>query len=178
MVKQSLSPITKEGLKLRLLEEADLPMTLMWRNQDHIRRWFIHSEILTPEQHRDWFQGYRQKDNDYLFIIEETRTLKKPVGQISLYNIDWTRKSAEYGRLMIGEAEAQGKGFAKEASRLILDYAFQELGLTKIELEVFEDNKPAIAVYLACGFQEISRRDSLKKYVIDGKALAIKDHPF
>lgn len=178
MVKQSLSPITKEGIQLRLLKEADLPMTLMWRNQDHIRRWFIHSEILTPEQHRNWFQGYLQRDNDYLFIIEEMRTLKKPVGQISLYDIDWTRKSAEYGRLMIGEAEAQGKGFAKKASRLILDYAFKELGLTQVELEVFEDNKPAIAVYLACGFQEISQCDGLKKYVIDEKAFAIEDPPY
>ena len=59
-------------IRLRLLEEQDLPQTLAWRNQDHIRRWFFSSERLTPEQHAGWFARYRQRDDDFVFIIEET----------------------------------------------------------------------------------------------------------
>jgi len=174
MSKLPISPIIKERIQLRLLEQFDLPMTLKWRNQDHIRKWFIHPEVISPEQHREWFEAYLQRDNDYLFIIEETQNLNKPVGQISLYNIDWDGKCAEYGRLMIGEADAQGRGLAKEASRLLLQYAFKVLGMERIDLEVFRDNEPAIAIYRSCGFWEVSELEGLKKFVVDGKCVRLK----
>ena len=133
---------------LRLLEERDLPRTLAWRNQDHIRRWFFSGERLTAEQHARWFARYRQRDDDFVFIIEEIQgsrqtpsavrqkppaseknlrpgpqgerhTTRKrvpgacyyvrPVGQAAIYNIDWLRGTAEFGRLMIGEADAAGR---------------------------------------------------------------------
>ncbi len=169
MAKSISSPIIKEGIRLRLLEAFDLPMTLKWRNQDHIRKWFIHSEVISPEKHREWFETYLQRDNDYLFIIEETLRLNKPVGQISLYNIDRDRKCAEYGRLMIGEADARGRGLAKKASRLLLQYAFKVLGMERVELEVFRDNGPAIAIYRDLGFLEISDLEGLKKFIVDEK---------
>lgn len=167
MAKSIASPITKEHIRLRLLEESDLPMTLKWRNQDHIRKWFIHSDLISPEKHREWFDAYLLRDNDYLFIIEETENLNKPVGQISLYNIDGDRKWAEYGRLMIGEADARGRGLAKEASRLLLQYAFKVLGMERVELEVFRDNEPAIAIYRSCGFREVSELEGLIKFVVE-----------
>jgi RimJ/RimL family protein N-acetyltransferase len=170
MSKPVIPPLGKGRIQVRLLEENDLPMTLRWRNQDHIRKWFIHPEILSLEQHQAWFRGYLQRDNDYVFIIEETRDFKKPVGQVSLYNIDWEGRLAEFGRLMIGEAQAQGKGLAKEASRLLLVYAFKRLGLTRVVLEVFENNEPALAIYRDCGFREVSEGSGLKKFVLDEKA--------
>jgi RimJ/RimL family protein N-acetyltransferase len=177
MSKHTISSIKKGRIHLRLLEESDLPMTLKWRNQDHIRKWFIHSEVLSINQHQEWFDGYLQRDNDYLFIIEETRDVNKPVGQLSLYNIDWASNCAEYGRLLIGEADARGKGIAQEASFLLLHYAFKELKLKEIELAVSNDNKPAIAVYRACGFQEVpedSRLNGLKKMVITGNDFRLR----
>jgi RimJ/RimL family protein N-acetyltransferase len=169
MLKHPFSPIEKGRIRLCLLRESDLPMTLKWRNQDHIRKWFVHSGVLTPEQHREWFRGYLQRDNDYLFIIEEILDLKKAVGQISLYNIDWARKQGEYGRLMIGEAAAQGRGLAKETTGLLLHYAFKELGLNRVDLEVFKDNEPALSIYRAYGFKEIFEEAGLKKFILDEK---------
>jgi diamine N-acetyltransferase len=157
--------IEKGRIRLRLLEESDLPMTLRWRNQDHIRKWFVHSEVISAEQHQEWFKQYLERDNDYVFIIEETRNFHKPVGQISLYNIDWKQRRADYGRLLIGEPNAQGKGIAKKANYLLLHYAFAILGLNKVELEVFTDNEPAIAIYRGCRFREVSELNGLKKMV-------------
>ena len=51
-------------------------MTLAWRNQDHIRRWFLTSDLISPEQHRAWFEQYQDRDDDFVFVIEETETLK------------------------------------------------------------------------------------------------------
>jgi len=165
ITKRILPPIEKGRIRLRLLELSDLSMTLSWRNQDRIRKWFIHSEVISPKQHREWFEQYLQRDNDYVFIFEEIYSLQKPVGQISIYNINWKERQAEYGRLLIGEAEARGKGIAKEANHLLLDLAFTTLELDRVELEVFSDNGPAIAIYRACGFQEVYESNGLKKMV-------------
>ena len=166
MAKRYISPLVSNRVRLRLLEEADLPMTLTWRNQDHIRQWFVHSAVLTWEQHHTWCQQYFQHDNDFIFIIEDHQEPHRPVGQISLYNIAWGRQRAEYGRLMIGEASAAGKGFAKEATRLLLDHAFGPFGLAEVYLEVFAQNAPAIAIYRGCGFREVAEQNGLKQMIM------------
>lgn len=153
MAKRYISPIQGDRVLLRLLEEDDLPMTLAWRNQDHIRRWFFHSEIIVPVDHRAWYEGYRDRDDDFVFLIEETRMLRRAVGQVALYNIDWTGRRGEYGRLMIGDMEARGRGLALEATETLADEALGAWGLEEIYLEVYADNIAAIRLYERSGFK-------------------------
>lgn len=153
MGKRLIPPLRGERVSLRLLEEADLPRTLAWRNQDHIRRWFVHSDVITAEDHRRWFAGYRERDDDFVFVIEETLDLRRPVGQVSLYRIDWSRHRAEYGRLMIGAPEAARRGLGRDATDVLIRYATTALGMREIVLDVFADNAPALAIYAACGFR-------------------------
>jgi diamine N-acetyltransferase len=157
MPKRAIDPIAGDRVLLRLLKEEDLPRTLEWRNQDHIRRWFFHSDVIRPEQHEGWFRRYLERDDDFVFIIEETRDLQRPVGQVSIYNVDWPRRRAEYGRLILGEAAARGRGLARDATRALVDWALGSLGLEEIYLEVFTHNIPAIAIYQRCGFEETAR---------------------
>ena len=157
MPKRHIAPLVNGRVTLRLLEAADLPMTLAWRNQDHIRQWFLHSDVITPEQHRAWWERYQDRDDDFVFVMEETETLKRPVGQVSLYNIDWAAGGAEFGRLMIGDAEANGQGLARLATSRLVDEGLTTWGLNRIHLEVLPTNLPALAVYAACGFRESGR---------------------
>ena len=161
MVKRALAPIENERVRLRLLTEADLPLTLAWRNRDDIRFCYIHSDIITPDQHRAWFERYCPRDDDFVFIIEERQALHRPVGQISLYHVDREARRAELGRLMIGEPAVRGQTLAKQATQLLLKAAFGQFGLQEVYLEVFEHNAPAIAIYRSCGFQPSGRRDNL-----------------
>ncbi|MHB0989221.1 MAG: GNAT family N-acetyltransferase [Bellilinea sp.] len=139
--RQNIPPISSNRICLRLLEEKDPPLTLAWRNQDSIRKWFFHSDLLSKSQHLAWYQQYLQRDDDYIFIIEMLEQKKRvPVGQIALYHIDWQNRSAEYGRLMIGEPAAQGKGIAREATKMVLEIGYKTLGLDLIYLEVLESN--------------------------------------
>jgi diamine N-acetyltransferase len=149
MSKPSIPPIEKAGVRLRLLERADLEMTLGWRNQN--REWFLDSAVLSMDQHRTWFERYLARENDCIFIIERLPS-GEPVGQISLYNIDTIRKEAEYGRLIIGEPSARRRGIASLSTHMLLEYAFENLGLQTIALEVLATNLPAIALYRKCGF--------------------------
>jgi RimJ/RimL family protein N-acetyltransferase len=163
MGKRHIEPIKDNNVLLRLLQETDLPLTLNWRNQEHIRSWFFHSDLITPEQHRAWFDQYRDRDDDFVFIIEETEVLRRPIGQVSLYNIDWANRRAEFGRLMIGDGEAQGKGVAKRATRLLLEAAFGRFGLNEIYLEVIKNNASAVAIYRQTGFQLSDEYDNVLK---------------
>jgi len=57
-------------------------------------------------------------------------------------------------RFAIGIADITklGKGLGTEATRLVLDYAFNTLKLHRVDLRVLEYNKRAIRCYEKCGF--------------------------
>jgi diamine N-acetyltransferase len=161
MTKRSFPPIETERLRLRLLEERDLPLTRGWRNQEHVRRWFFHDERITPRQQRAWYAEYLRRDDDFVLIIEERGRTPRPIGQIALYHVDWTARRAEFGRLMIGPPDACGKGLATEAARALLAAAPDRLSLEEVYLEVLARNARAIKVYAACGFRVVGRDDAV-----------------
>lgn len=161
MPKRHIALIESGRVRLRLLEEADLPMTLAWRNQDHIRRWFFTSHLIAPDEHRAWFAKYQDRDDDFVFVIEETETLMRPVGQLALSGIDWTQGCAEFGRLMIGDPAAKGMGLATAATTLLVEEALTAWGLQHVYLEVLQTNMPALAIYRSCGFYETGRRGDI-----------------
>ena len=162
MTKRHIETITRGRVRLRPLAESDLAVTLAWRNQPHVRRWFINSDPLTAEQHRGWFERYALRDDDFVFVIEETEELRKPIGQLAIYNIDWGAARGEFGRILVGEPDAAGRGLAKEATALILDFAFGQLKLKEVEARVMSANAASLAVCLSCGFRETEERDGLK----------------
>lgn len=172
MAKPVVQEILSGNVRLRVLTAKDLSLTLTWRNQAVIRRWFIYSEPITQEQHEDWYAKYCQRDNDLVFIIEEVGDLNRPVGQVSLYDIDEETGRAEFGRLMIGDEEARGRGLAKKATMLILDFGFKACSLEEIYLEVFEDNQAAIHIYQQLGFVCVGRREKLLKMALHNPYLS------
>ena len=152
MPKRHINPIANGRIRLRLLEEADLPLTLAWRNQDHIRRWFFSTDVIQPDQHRRWFEQYRDRDDDFVFVVEETEALHRPVGQVSLYRIDWAAGRAEFGRLLIGDREALALGLARLATAALCDEALTRWGLREIIVECRADNVRAQSTCAAAGF--------------------------
>jgi RimJ/RimL family protein N-acetyltransferase len=173
MAKRSLSPIVDGPVTLRLLEERDLAMTRAWRNQDEIRKWFLTSGVISEGQHAAWFAQYRDRDDDFVFIIEETATLKKPIGQVSVYAIEWDRGRAKFGRLLIGDADARGRGLAKRAVATLVAHAEHVFGLDELRLEVLAGNEPAIAIYESCGFSLQERHDGqliMVRMAADGRS--------
>ncbi len=161
MPKRVVTPIASERVVLRLLGERDLPTTLAWRNQPRVRSGFVTSRELSEAEHHAWFQTYSQRDDDFVFVVCERGDSLRPVGQAALYNIDWHARTAEIGRIMIGPDDALGKGLASEATRLLTRFAFGQLRIRRLRLEVFKTNEPAIAVYQRTGFVPSGERDGL-----------------
>jgi RimJ/RimL family protein N-acetyltransferase len=61
----------------------------------------------------------------------------------------------------IGERDFWGKGYGREAMRLVLRYAFTELNFERVSLDVFEYNPRAIRSYEKVGFRHEGRERGL-----------------
>jgi hypothetical protein len=86
------------------------------------------------------------------------RTLEEDrlVGYVAIFTIEWHNGNG-WVAIGIGDPADRSKGFGKEAMNLALRYAFHELGLHRLSLDVIADNKPAIDLYRALGFREEGR---------------------
>jgi diamine N-acetyltransferase len=108
----------------------------------------------TLEQETAWYDG--QSGDEIRFTIFERATWR-PVGTSALHGIDHRNRLATFG-IFIGEADARGKGYGTEATRLTLDYAFAALGLHNVMLTVAEFNLAGRRAYERAGFRELGRR--------------------
>jgi RimJ/RimL family protein N-acetyltransferase len=101
-----------------------------------------------------WFESITASD-DIVFLIRE-RTSDAPIGTTSLMDVDFRNRSALFG-IYIGEPAARGKGYGSEVTRLMLDYAFNLLGLHAVRLGVAAFNPAGIRAYQKAGFRETGR---------------------
>lgn len=89
------------------------------------------------------------------------------LGDIGLFVINnWGPRDAFVG-LGIGERDYWGKGYGTDAMNIILRYAFTELNLRRVTLNVFEYNPRALRSYEKTGFK---REGILRQALLrDGK---------
>ena len=158
-----------EGTRIYLtpLTVFDLTKTLEWRTKDRIKNSFF-DEDLSFEKHLNWYYDEynhpKHDEDDFVFIILDDHT---PVGQIAIYNIDYEKKSAEFGRLMLGEDKYLRKGYATLASKELLKFSFNILGLDHIYLSVKKDNTKAINLYEKLGFKTNYKADGWINMCLD-----------
>ncbi len=81
--------------------------------------------------------------------LDEART---PVGHIELTHIDRRNRCATVARVLV-HAEHRGQGVGREMLLQALRVGFDELGLHRVELLVFDFNQPAIRAYEHAGMK-------------------------
>jgi len=90
--------------------------------------------------------------NNAVYFHIRTLAEDQLVGFIVLHSIEWNNGTAVVS-LGIGRAENQNRGYGTDALRLVLNYAFYELNLYRVGLDVIGDNERAIHVYEQVGFK-------------------------
>lgn len=141
-----------QRIRIRPINMDDTNNIIKWRNNPRIRENFIFQEELKVCDHMNWIETQVNTGKCAQFIIEEIAT-EMPIGTIYLRDISPVHKKAEYG-IYIGVEEALGKGYAQEATELILEFGFNQLNLNKIFLRVLSKNSNAIKSYVKCGFTQ------------------------
>lgn len=110
----------------------------------------------TPEQvERRLFDD--TPETTVLFTVYETVIESKApraIGMAMLMRVDRIHRTAELG-IFLGARDAWNVGLGTEATTLVLDYAFQALGLHAVYLRVIADNARAIKAYERAGFKKI-----------------------
>jgi RimJ/RimL family protein N-acetyltransferase len=169
--KISFPIISGSRIRLRPICPDDLTITFEWRNKPETRCWFFNSKILSKEQHYNFFEKYVEKNDDIIYIIELIGEPYVPIGQLSLYNIDWNNHCAEFGRLLIGEDCVKGKGYANEATHLLLDFASSNLGIVCFYAKILVDNLRSINLCEKNGFVIVTQNEKeiLMALALDGK---------
>lgn len=104
----------------------------------------------TPNRIKAEMEKELVKNDSFLFAIR-TITDDILIGFVSLDGIQWSHGTA-WVAIGIGERSYRGKGLGTDAMREALRYAFTELNLYRVNLDVFEYNKPAIRSYEKAGF--------------------------
>jgi RimJ/RimL family protein N-acetyltransferase len=95
----------------------------------------------------------------------------KEVGIVSLHDIDYICRNFFCG-IYVAERSEKYKGVDNIASQLALDFAFNAMGMNRVELEVLQNNTNAIHLYEKIGFGgEGLKRDA---FFADGKVLDVK----
>ncbi|WP_065219513.1 MULTISPECIES: GNAT family N-acetyltransferase [Butyricimonas] len=131
---------------IRLFNERDIPCKVRWINDSGNNK-FLHYDLpLDEDKTRVWFHKNEGRSDRYDAVIEYG---DKPVGIIGLLSIMDGR--AEY-YITLGESQYKGKGIARDASILLLKYAFEELKLREVYLYTEVDNIPAQRLFEKCGF--------------------------
>lgn len=150
--------LNTERLALRNLTPENTEEMLYYyiRNEEHLRQYeptrdsgFYtyegQKEILT-ESFRQFIDG----TSIDLGIFKD----EKLIGKIKLSNIVYgILRNAFVGYSI--DKENQGKGYMKEALNTVCSYAFEEMGLHRLEASTLMDNSRSQGVLKACGFNEL-----------------------
>lgn len=113
-----------------------------------------------PEEMEKWY-ATRNDQPDRLDLAIVDRASGRCVGEAVLNDWDPGNQSCNF-RIAIGPA-GQGRGLGTEATRLIVGYGFEQLGLHRISLEVYSFNPRARRAYEKAGFRsEGVLRESLR----------------
>jgi RimJ/RimL family protein N-acetyltransferase len=134
-------------------------------NREAFQRWYADREIaellrhdlepLTPIQSRGYFETFilPSSARGTCFAIHERKS-KRLIGTTALTDRTRSRDGVSaLFRIVIGEKDVWDRGYGTEATRLMAEEAFENMGLSEIRLEVFNHNQRAIAAYSRVGFE-------------------------
>jgi RimJ/RimL family protein N-acetyltransferase len=149
----SLEPARIEDAEIRCRWFADLELSRFWTGPD----------VPSIKQEEEAFeQRARDRSSVHWRIVLGDRT----IGSAWLCDIDWGNRQAWQG-MVIGERDEWGKGYGSEVVRLRTAYAFQDLGLERLESSSVDFNVGMHRALQRSGFRQIGTRQH--RYFVQGE---------
>jgi len=112
----------------------------LWWNDQEVTKYNSHGLFPYTKGQMEKFMAQLESSDDLVWAVMATHNpfaismaddLSLHIGNISLQNINWLTRSAEFA-VVIGEKEYWGKGYTTEAAQMIFSHAFQKLNLHRI----------------------------------------------
>jgi RimJ/RimL family protein N-acetyltransferase len=143
--------ITGERIVLRRHVPDNLGAFRQWYTDPEVARLTRYQEGPMPTAEIDRFFHARVVGPDSLALAIHLRDSGRLIGTCALSQLDGDNGSAMF-HITIGEKDAWGQGYGSEATTLMLEHAFEQLGLHRVALSVFVFNERAIRAYRKAGF--------------------------
>lgn len=155
------SLLNGERVRLRGVRDEDLSLLARWEMDPGRMVTSMHqvrppSETTARQRVAAWCAN--DKDDSVGFAIETLDDTPALVGSVGLSGIRPKDRAAALA-ISLGR-EFLGRGYGTDAVRVMVAYAFREMALHRIQLEVWDFNPAAVRAYQKAGFVEEGRRRS------------------
>jgi RimJ/RimL family protein N-acetyltransferase len=143
--------IAGEHVILRAFEREDAERCYRWMNDPNIVRTLKSRYPIAFSNEMEWLdRAIHGSPSERHFAIER-KDDRTHIGNASIHGIDWVSRSAWFG-LFIGEPAAWNRGFGSDAIHTLVRFAFDDMNLHKLRINVFDYNEKAKHVLQSRGF--------------------------
>lgn len=148
-----------DKIELSEVKREYVPRYVEWLNDWEIAQYMMPGipYPTTLESEMEWFESRTKERGSIIFAIL-AQPEGKLIGNCGLHDINLKNRTCAFG-IFIGDKEYWGKGYGTDATRTILRFAFEQLGVNRVELEVYDFNPRALRTYEKAGF----RRDGVHR---------------
>lgn len=134
--------LESDRVRLRPLEMDDWVQLAEVAAEPEIWTYFRGGLLTNPERLKEWIEealALRERGIDYPFVTVDLAS-GRVAGSTRYRLIDTANRSVEIGGTWLGR-EFRGTGLNLEAKRLMLDHAFEVLGVIRVQLRTDLRNK-------------------------------------
>lgn len=158
---------------LRAMEKQDSDMIRGMFNDPEMENLVIGWAFPVSSYAQDkWFEAHYADNTNFRFVIETDDD--GAVGIETLTQIDWKNRMATHGIKLYSE-NVRGKGIGTDSVMAIMRYAFDELGLNRLNSSWLPENVASKSTYTKCGWKEegirrkcIYKKGSYRDLIITG----------
>ncbi|NXS53323.1 NAT9 acetyltransferase, partial [Brachypteracias leptosomus] len=134
-----------------------------WMQSEELQR-LTASEPLSLEQEYEMQRSWRDDADKCTFIVlDRERWCRRErmdeecmVGDVNLFLTNPEEPTSGEIEIMIAEPSYRGRGFGKEATLMMMSYGVRNLGLTKFEAKIGQENEASICMFKKLHFKEVA----------------------
>ena len=143
--------IAGEHVILRAFEREDAERCYRWMNDPNIVRTLKSRYPIAFSNEMEWLDRAMQPGPTERHFAIERKDDRSHIGNASIHDIDWVSRNGSFG-LFIGEPTAWNRGYGTDAIGTLVRFAFEEMNLRKLRINVFDYNERAKHILQAHGF--------------------------
>ena len=149
----SFPTLSSEKLTFRQLQLSDLQTIFRLHSDEIVLKYLDIPAAKNLKVAEDYINMINDgiAENKWILWGLELKSNQEMVGTICLWNWDITNKSAELGYVLLPEYHRQG--LMTEATKVVLDFGFQNLGFHEIDGILSPENAGCIKILKKFGFQ-------------------------
>lgn len=146
--------LTTERLILRCLEVSDDQQLFILRSDNRVNQYLVRSKQKDIKESRAFISKINDgiNNNKWIYWAITLKESPKLIGTICLWNFSPKKNVAELGYEL--DPAFQGKGIMNEASKIIIEFGFQEIELNTIEAYTHISNNNSSKLLLRNNFKQ------------------------